>query len=135
MPSSNDAVRVQGFREIQRALGAIGDGAEKELRQKLRDIGETVALVAASNAPRDTGELQHSIRTSSTLRGASVYSNVAYGGAVEYGAWTQHGRGPHIKRADASHYMHRAVTQSEPFVDREVEALLEWVAAKFEEGA
>lgn len=129
-------VSVRGFTQLQRALKRIDDGASDELRKRLKDIGARVALVAAGNAPRDTGELQHSIKTGVALRGASVYSSAVYGGAINYGAFPKAGpeaRGPHIKRANASHYMDRAVVQTEPYVEAEVEKLLDWLTKTFEE--
>ena len=128
-------VSVQGFAELQRALTKIETGVQAEMRARLRAIGEKVALVAADNAPRRTGELQHSIKTSVETRGASVYSNAPYGGAVNYGAFPHAGkeaRGPHITRAGASHYMDRAVTELAPWVEQETNAVLDWVITTFE---
>lgn len=136
------AVEVVGFSAISKALREIGEGAPEELRKKLKDIGETVALVAAGNAPRlenptltsgYAGELAHSIRTAATVRGASVYSTAVYGGAQNYGAWTQHGRGPHIRRDRASHYMDKAVTETGPWVDDQVVELIDWALETFME--
>jgi hypothetical protein len=135
MPSRSGVI-VQGFTEIQRSLRELEDGSDRELRRRLKDIGERVALVAASNAPRRTGELQHSIKASSTVRGASVYSNVVYGGAINYGAYPKLGpthRGPHIKRERASQYMQKGVEESTPYVEQQVNELLDWAMAKFEE--
>jgi hypothetical protein len=132
MASFNTAISVQGFAQLSRALRALGDGADKELRRRLKEIGDVVGLVAAGDAPRITGELQHSIKSSAVTRGASVYSTAVYGGAINYGAWTKRGRGPHIRRASASHYMDKAVTQTQPFVEHEAEALLDWAMTTFE---
>lgn len=131
----NNAVAVQGFQQLSRALKRIEDGVYPEFRKKLKEIGDRVALVAASNAPRRTGELQHSIKTSVTERGASVYSTAIYGGAQNFGAFPHMGkehRGPHIKRANASHYMDRAVTQLESWVEQETQAVIDWVISTFE---
>lgn len=127
-----DAVLLQGFDSLQRALGRVEGGVQDELRQKIRAIGEKVALVAASNAPRRTGELQTSIRVSVASRAASVYSTAIYGGAQNVGAWTGHGRGPHIRRARASHYMDRAVKELAPWVETEMAAVLGWLETTFE---
>jgi phage gpG-like protein len=132
--NDNSAIAISGFRELIYALGSIEDEAEAEARKRVREVGERVALVAAGNAPRRTGELAHSIKTSVGVRGASVYSNVVYGGAQNYGAWTQHGRGPHISRTRASHYMDRAVKETAPWVEQEMDSLLDWAQRKFEEG-
>lgn len=128
------AVQFSGFAQLSRALRRIEDGTYDELRKRLHDIGDRVALVAAGNAPRGvTGELQHSMKTSVTLNGASVYSSSIYGGAQNYGAWTQHGRGPHIRRDRASHYMDKAVAATAGYVEAEMEAVLDWLTTVFEE--
>lgn len=136
---------VRGFTQLQRALSRIEDGTSEEVRKHIREIGDRVALVEASLAPRmgpdskpsDTsgfpGELQHSIRSSATTTGASVYSTAVYGGAINYGAMSK-GRGPHIKRASASHYAERAVTATQAFVEKEILAVLDWLTTTFEEG-
>ena len=41
-------------------------------------------------------------------------------------------RGPHIKRADASKWMIRAVAANEAFVGAEYESLLDWVMREFQ---
>lgn len=128
------AVAVQGFAQLMAALRRIEGETQVELQAKLREIGAAVALVAASKAPRgSTGVLQHSIKESVVLRGASVYSTAVYGGAQNYGAWSP-GRGPHIKRANASHYMTRAVDETAPWVAAEFDSILEWVMTTFQEG-
>lgn len=130
---NNGSIALSGFRELIYALGSIEDGADLEARKRIRTVGERVALVAAGNAPRRTGELQHSIKTSVALASASVYSSAVYGGAINFGAWSR-GRGPHIKRGSASHYMDRAVKETAPWVAQEMDSLLDWAQDKFERG-
>src|SRR5438270_7329546 len=84
-----DAIVMQGFTQLQAALRRIEDGVQPELRSRIRKIGDRVALVAAGNAPRLTGELQHSLRVSVNNSSASVYSTAVYGGAINYGAWSR----------------------------------------------
>lgn len=128
------AVAVQGFAQLSAALARIADGTQDELKARIRAVGERVALVAAGNAPRgDTGQLQHSIRVAVAGRGASVYSSSLYGGAQNVGAWVK-GRGPHISRTRASHYMDRAVDQTAPWVVTELDSVMEWVTTTFTEG-
>jgi len=146
--TDNSAIAISGFKELIYALDSIRDGAEKEARDRIRTVGERVALVAAGNAPRlkthpsDSsgypGELSHSVKTSVNLTSASIYSIAVYGGAINVGAWSgtkeTPARGPHISRKRASHYMDRAVTQTAPWVAEEMDSLLDWVTRKFEEG-
>lgn len=133
--ADNNAVAVRGFSELQRALGKIEDGTKAELKRRLQAIGDQVALVAASKAPRLTGELQHSIKSSAGPRSASIYAGVIYGGAQNYGAFPHAGvdsRGPHITRARASHYMDKTVTELEPWIESEINGLMDWVITTFE---
>jgi len=124
---------VQGFAELQRASARVEDGIGPEVRRRLKAIGEKVALVAAADAPRGaTGELQQSIRVSVTQRTASIYSTAEYGGAQNFGAWSK-GRGPHISRKNASHYMDRAVRDLEPWVRSEIDGLTDWLVKTYEE--
>lgn len=93
--------------------------------------------MAAGNAPRGhTGDLQASIKSSVANTSASVYSTVEYGGAINYGAFPKlgaHARGPHIKRANASHYMDRAVSDLSTWVEGEIVGLLDWLLTTFME--
>lgn len=130
-----DAIVIEGFSQLQQALGRIENGVQPELRRRLKAIGDKVALVAAGNAPRITGELQHSLKTSVTNSSASIYSTAVYGGAQNFGAWTKNGRGPHISRARASHYMDRAVTELSAWVEQETNGVLDWLLTTFEEDA
>lgn len=127
------SISVQGFAALQRVLREIGDGTDVELRRRIKEIGDRVALVAAGNAPRRTGELQHSITDSVALTRASVYSTSVYGGALNFGAWVGHRRGVHISRTRASHYMDRAVTETAPWVHEEMDKVLDWVMSTFQE--
>lgn len=133
--AASDAVVVKGFEQLQRVLGRMEDGVEIELRKRIKELADQVGLVAAADAPRRTGVLQHSIKTSVTRRGASIYSNVVYGGAINYGAYPKLGpqhRGPHIKRSGASHYMDRAVDQTKPWVEKEMQDVMDWLITTFE---
>lgn len=131
--TDNSAVVLSGFSELIRAVGSIEDGADLEARRRVAEVGRRVALVAAANAPRRTGELQHSVKSSVAGSSASIYSTAVYGGAVNFGAWTKFGRGPHITRAGASHYMDKAVKETSPWVAERMDGLLDWVTRKFEE--
>ena len=51
---------------------------------------------------------------------------------LNVGAWSQ-GRGPHISRTSASHYMDRAVKSSEAYVLAETEAVMDWLMTTFQE--
>lgn len=129
-----DAVVIEGFAQLQAALGRVADGVDTELKSKVRAVGERVALVAAGNAPRRTGELQHSEKVSVTGRSASVYNTAPYGGALNVGAWVGGRRGVHISRGRASHYQDRAVRQLAPWVRQEMDSVVDWLMTMFQEG-
>lgn len=129
-----EGIAVQGFAQLSRVLGKVEEGVQPEMRRRLRGIGDKVALVAAGNAPRGaTGELQHDMKVSVTNTSASVYNTAVYAGAINSGAWTAGGRGPHIARGNASHYMDRAVSGLKGWVEQETNAVLDWVVSTFEE--
>lgn len=136
---AGDAIVVSGFTELQRALRATELGVQKEVQARIRIIGEHVASVARGNVPHTLGRsgasptIEAGMRVSTILRGASIYTLAPHGGAINVGAMVS-GRGPHIKRADASHYMDRAVTDSQPFVEAQTQAVLAWVDTTFETG-
>lgn len=135
-----DAVVLEGFAQLQAALKRIEDGTYPELRERLRAIGEHVKARAEGNITHRTGRhgaegprLGQSLKVSVTQRSASVYSTAVHGGAQNVGAWTRDGRGPHISRANASHYMDKAVKSEQAFVEQETEALIQWLLTTFEE--
>ena len=118
------------------------DGTQAEVQRRILEIGARVALVAAGNAPRlasdkvtsssgFAGELQHSVKVSAFSRGASVYSNAIYGGVQNVGSWTKRSR-PSRQRASASHYMDRAVTEAAPWVEQEINSVMEWLMTTFQ---
>src|SRR6266567_2928258 len=127
----NDAIVVDGFAELQRALRLTEFGVQREVETRIRLIGEHVKSVATGNVPHTTGRhgadgtIEAGMKVSTTVRGASIYTLAPQGGAINVGAWSK-GRGPHIKRANASHYMDRAVTTSQGFVEAETQSVLDW---------
>jgi len=70
------AVRVEGLRELQRALKAVDSKVAKELRGELKDAAGHVASTAKGIAEfqglRDTGKLINSIRPGATMSYAYV---------------------------------------------------------------
>jgi hypothetical protein len=134
----SNAIVVQGFEDLQRALRATEIGVQKEVQSRIKVIGAHVAEAAKGNVPHATGRhssepsIEAGMRVSAVLRGASIYTTAVHGGVQNVGAWSK-ARGPHIRRQDASHYMDRAVTSSKPFVEAETQAVLDWITTTFEE--
>lgn len=136
---ANGAVAVQGFAQLQAALRRIEDGSQAELRARLRVVGEHVKDAARGNVPHKTGRhgegphIEDALKVSVVAKGASVYTTAPQGGAINVGAWVKTGRGPHIKRADASHYMDRAVSGSTRILEAQTQAVMDWLITTFEE--
>lgn len=61
-------VRVEGLRELDRALGELPKATGKNvLRRVLREVAQPIADMAEGLAPRDTGQLQRSIGVGTKL--------------------------------------------------------------------
>lgn len=83
-----EAVRVEGLRELRRSLGQIDKTLQKNLRGRLKKIGDEVAADARQPMPVKTGRAKASVR-------AGVSGNTAYvqigKKAVPYAAWLDFG--------------------------------------------
>jgi hypothetical protein len=146
MPASfrnvEEGIVVEGLGPMIRVLHNAEHEIEPELKRRLKQgVGGIVLPVARANAPYGSKynfgtPLRDSLRVSVTQRGASIFSTKVSGGAINYGAWTTGpGRGPHIKRERASHYMTRAVQSTKPRVEAEVVGLLDWLTHELEDGS
>lgn len=143
----DQGVALSGFTQLQVALRrveGVGDyGLAYEVQAQMRRIGEKVALDAPGFVTHKTGrhgspsvpKLEDSVHVSVTTRSASVYSSAEHGGVQNVGGFPHAGveaRGPHVKRADASHWMNRAVAENYAFVELEVNRLIERLLSEFE---
>lgn len=83
-----DGVRIEGIKELRRALNKIDKELTKEFRVDLKKIGDDVATDARKDVPSRTGRARGSIRS-------GVSGNNAYvaGGkkAVPYYGWLDFG--------------------------------------------
>ncbi|NVP55966.1 HK97 gp10 family phage protein [Mycoplana rhizolycopersici] len=67
---AKSTVKVEGLRELDRALGALPKSTAKAvLRQVLKDAGEPIARAARLGAPRHDMHLYESIDVSTRLNG------------------------------------------------------------------
>lgn len=88
------AVKVEGVREVNRALRKVGAGT-KEMSALHRRIAQSVApevsaeFMARTAAP--TGKLAASMRPRASARKASVASTLVYAPIIEYG-WPARGQ-------------------------------------------
>lgn len=132
-------VAVVGFEEVYRALKGIEGDLPKQVRKNLRLIGKIVKDQAEANAGniRKSGALAGSIKVSLSPKAASVFSTAPHGGVQNVGGGPHAGwsaRGPHVKRANASHYMNKAVDSTRGEVQQAMEELMQWVASELAKG-
>lgn len=86
-------IRIEGSKELRRALRQLEDQTEKkalakELKAEYRRAAETVAERARRYVNSDTGALARSIKARGALRGAAVIAGstkVPYAAPLEYG--------------------------------------------------
>lgn len=128
---------LSGFTEVQRALAEIDNGTAKELRRRLRIVGQDVAEVAGRNVSHKTGRhgpgprLGGSIKVTVSRGSASVYSTAPHGGAQNVGGRVGRRGATILKRADVSGYMTHAVQSEREHVADELDGLLDWLDKTF----
>jgi hypothetical protein len=138
--AENNAITVQGLTELNRALQLTADGVGAEVQSRIMLIGEYVKQAAISNVQHKTGRrgnptIEEAMGISVILRGASIYTTAVQGGVQNVGGGPHAGwaaRGPHVKRASASHYMDKAVMGSVAYVQQQTEAILDWIETTFQ---
>jgi phage gpG-like protein len=95
-----DAIRIAGLAEFRRDLKKIDEGLTKELTKYLRQIAAKTQREAQALAPvgkpyvrngkqHRPGTLKRSIKRSVTTRQMSLYSNLDYAPAHEWGTTAQ----------------------------------------------
>lgn len=138
--SDGYSTRITGYTELQRALKRTDSRAYPYLRRELLNIAGDVRTTARVYVPHKTGrhggpgveKLGPSIRTNVTSYGASVSSGAPHSIVQDVGGRV--GNGAIIRRADASHYMTMAVRDSQPYVTRRLNVLMNELERSFEEG-
>ncbi len=85
-----DAIRIDGLRDLSRALKRVEDGLQKEIPRRLKPIAERVAGTAAGRINSKSGRLAGSLRPFATQRAAGVRmgrASVPYAGPYEFGGY------------------------------------------------
>ena len=105
-------VKVEGLRELRRALSAAEAELPVYLREELREIGTLVARIAKPKVPTLTGRAAGSIRAAPS--GANVYvkaggASVPYYGWLDFGGTIHHVGAKHSHSGD--HQLHRDVVK------------------------
>ncbi|MGH9001533.1 MAG: HK97 gp10 family phage protein [Acidimicrobiia bacterium] len=91
MATASDAIRIQGLRDLQRALKAADGESQKQLRVAMNQAAEIVVVEARRRGPVRSGRLRDTIRAQSGQREARVVAGskrVPYAAAVE---WSRRG--------------------------------------------
>ncbi len=122
---------------MQRALRAIDVGTARELTARIRAVGEVVKKAAQERAPvgpghpGEPGRLHDSIKVSTMLKSASVYSTAVYGGVQNVGGRVGRNHATLLRRDMVSGYMNKAVAASEAYVEGEMLGLLDWLETQW----
>lgn len=103
-------VRVEGLREVDRALRKMDAGIAKEFRSEAKGIADVVARDARGRVPTVSGRAARSIRAGAQAKGAYVQggkADVRYYGWLDFGTrnpiagrsrsvgpWRGSGKGP-----------------------------------------
>lgn len=88
MGNAIDPIKVKGLIEFQRALKAVEDGAQKQLRVVFNAVAETVAGGARRRVPTKSGKAKASVKVASSQREAIVKAG---GARVAYYPWLDFG--------------------------------------------
>lgn len=88
MGNAIDPIKIKGLIEFQRALKAVEDGAQKQLRVVFNAVAETVAGGARRRVPTKTGKAKASVKVASSQREAIVKAG---GARVPYYPWLDFG--------------------------------------------
>lgn len=127
---TGNTLAVRGLNELRKGLKAAGEGAEKDLRRDLKEIGTGVlnrARAAAPVGPRpkrsDTKPLAQSLRIAVNAKGVSVYSGELHAYIQDSGGRV--GKGAIVTSGRASHYMTKAVAESKGETNDALERLLD----------
>lgn len=133
---SDDAIRVQGLRELQQALRRIDKNVEKELKNSLREAAKVVAEATAQKVPKRTGRAAASVKPRSTGRGASIAlggSRAPYYPWLDFGGSTKvPGAGNRVQRdrVQGGRYLYPALTEKNAEVLEIVDEAMERLAER-----
>lgn len=125
-------VRVDGLKELRRALGRIDPSLQKTLRGRLKTIGDKVAGQVRARMPRRSGRAAGSVKSGVSGNSAYVQGGrkaVPYVGWLEYGGVLKPigGRRNTISRpvARRGRYMYPVIDEMRPEITRDAVAAFE----------
>ena len=131
-----DGVRVEGLKELRRALNQVDKELTKELRGELKEIGDDVAADARRRVPTRTGRARDSVRSGVSGNNAYVAGGkkkVPYYGWLDFGSrtpqkgqprsvgpWKRSGAGPKGGR-----FIYQAIDANRAMIHRRAVAAME----------
>lgn len=136
MPTAGSAVRVEGLKELKRALKSADKDVKTAMRKGNKEAAQVVATQAKIEAPVRTGRLAAAIKASAGLGDASVRaggSKVPYAGPIHFG-WMSRPNKSKGWRGGPIHpqpFLFRALSKKYGDVVKRYEELLEKFANDF----
>jgi hypothetical protein len=122
MAGNADAVRVDGVRELVRAIGRVEPGLRKELGQRNKAIGQRIidqAYPKPTNVGEGAGSVPRASATTNVLR-------IIAGGSSRTRPVQQWGRRPADRGGVKRPYIRRSAEQQMPQIEKEyMDALLD----------
>ena len=132
---NEQAVHVEGLKELRRALGQVDPALQKALRGRLKRIGERVADRARQRMPKRSGRAAGSVKAGASGNNAYVQTGKK---SVPYAAWLDFGgtlrptgkRHNTIERPRIQHgrYLYPAIEEMRPETQRQAVEAFEQAA-------
>ena len=110
MAASKGAVKVDGVREVQRALAKVGAEAA-DLKAAHRAVAAQLVPGIAQRSPRRTGALASGWQPGATKGRARITNTEIYAGVIEYG-WPKRGIEPARMVRDTVASSHREILET-----------------------
>lgn len=133
--AQQQAVHVEGLKELRRALGQVDKQLPKNLRGRLKRIGDKVADRARQRMPKRSGRAASSVKAGVSGNNAYVQTGKK---TVPYAAWLDFGgtlrpsgqrRGLQVRpRIPGGRYLYPAIEQMRPQTEREAREAFEETA-------
>lgn len=120
-------LKIEGLRDLQRALKALDGESQKKIRVALNDVADTVAAGASRRVPVRTGKARASLRAQSSQREARVMGGskkVPYYGWLEFGGTVGRvgaGGGAHRRYVAGGRYIYPAYAANREPIYKAVE--------------
>lgn len=119
-------VRVDGLKELRRALGRVDPSLQKTLRGRLKTIGDKVAAKTRARMPKRSGRAAGSVKSGVSGNNAYVQGGrktVPYYGWLDWGGTLKPTGGrrgtQHRPRVAKGRYMYPVIDEMRPEITRD----------------